>query len=213
LRRDSRLFKPERTGDSFSLPRRNEEMMNPRPMTVLFLSTGNAARSLLAEALLRAKGGVRFTARSAGYRPLAEAHPQTLALLQAEGLPVEGLHAKSWGEFLASAHLMKIDVIVTLSEEARENCPVWPGSGVTSPRDMLGMEASSSLMREVTPRPVRVHWPVDDPLAADKADVREWKFRKCFATLENRITSLVRNRVAQSPAELLLQLKDIAMVV
>jgi len=165
-------------------------MMNARPMTVLFLSTGNAARSLLAEALLRAKGGIRFIARSAGSRPLVAAHSQTLALLQAEGLSIEGLHAKSWGEFLASAHLMRIDVIVTLSEEARVNCPVpWPSD------------------------PVRVHWPVDDPLSANKADVMEWKFRKCFATLENRITTLVRNRAAQSPAELLLQLKDIAMVV
>ncbi len=165
-------------------------MMNARPMTVLFLSTGNAARSLIAEALLRAKGGVRFNARSAGFRPWENPHSQTLALLATEGLSTEGMHAKGWGEFLASAHLLKIDVIVTLSEEARSNCPIsWPGS------------------------PVRVHWPVDDPLAADKADVREWKFRKCFATLENRITSLVRNRAAQSPDELLMQLKDIAMVV
>jgi arsenate reductase len=164
-------------------------MMNARPLMVLFLSTGNAARSLLAEALLRAKGGVRFTARSAGFRPLHDPHPQALGLLEAEGLSTEGLHAKGWGEFLASAHVLKIDVIVTLSEEARTHCPVWPGN------------------------PVRVHWPVDDPLSAEKADVMEWKFRKCFATLENRIATLVKNRAAQSPDELLLQLKDIAMVV
>ena len=165
-------------------------MMNARPMMVLFLSTGNAARSLVAEALLRARGGVRFTARSAGLRPLAEAHPQTLAPLQAEGLSTEGLHAKSWGEFLAAAHVMRVDVIVTLSEEARSHCPtVWPGN------------------------PVRVHWPVDDPLSVEKPDVMEWKFRKCFATLETRIATMVKNRVAQSADELLLQLKDIAMVV
>lgn len=164
-------------------------MMNAKPLMVLFLSTGNAARSLLAEALLRQKGGIRFTARSAGFRPLPEAHPQTLALLQAEGIATDGLHTKNWGEFLASAHILKIDVIVTLSEEARIDCPPWPGN------------------------PVRVHWQVDDPLSAEKPDVMEWKFRKCFVTLESRIATLVKTRAAQSPMELLLQLKDIAMVV
>jgi arsenate reductase len=76
-----------------------------------------------------------------------------------------------------------------LSEDARTSCPAWPGE------------------------PVRVHWPVDDPLSAEKPDVREWKFRKCFATLESRIATLVKTRAAQNPAELLLQLKDIGMVV
>ena len=156
---------------------------------VLFLSTGNAARSILAEAILKAKGSARFTARSAGFSPLASVHHQTLALLRGEGFAVEGLHSKGWGEFLASAHVLKIDVIVTLSEEARMRCPEWPGN------------------------PVRVHWPVDDPLAAEKADVMEWKFRKCFATLETRVAALLKTRVAQSPMELLLQLKDIGMVV
>lgn len=164
-------------------------MMNARPLMVLFLSTGNAGRSLLAEGLLRQKGSLRFTARSAGFRPLHDAHPETLALLEAEGVATEGLHTKGWGEFLAAAQVVTIDVIVTLSEEARTYCPAWPGN------------------------PVRVHWPVDDPLSAEKADVREWKFRKCFATLESRIASLVKTRVAQNPAELLLQLKDIGMVV
>jgi protein-tyrosine-phosphatase len=156
---------------------------------VLFLSSGNAARSILAESLLRHKGSVRFTARSAGFQPLPDVHPETLALLVDEGIPTEGLHPKNWGEFFAAAQIVPIDVIVTLSEEARSQCPAWPGN------------------------PVRAHWPVDDPLSAEKADVREWKFRKCFATLESRIDSLLKTRVAQSPMELLLQLKDIGMVV
>ncbi|MDP9126870.1 MAG: arsenate reductase ArsC [Pseudomonadota bacterium] len=164
-------------------------MMNTKPLMVLFLSTGNAARSILAEALLRHKGSSRFTARSAGFRSLPAVHPQTLSLLKAEGLSTDGLHSKGWGEFMASAHIIKIDVIVTLSEDARTHCPQWFGN------------------------PVRVHWPVDDPLSAEKEDVREWKFRKCFGTLETRIHALLKSRTAQSPMELLMQLKDIGMVV
>lgn len=164
-------------------------MNNYKPLTVLFLSTGNAARSIIAEALLRAKGGDRFNARSAGFKPLAGVHPQTLAILQAEGISTDMAHTKNWTEFYAAAHLFPINVIVTLSEEARLNTPAWPG------------------------HPVRVHWSVDDPLSAEKEDVREWKFRKCFATLETRISTFVKSRDARTPSELLLQLKGIGMVV
>jgi arsenate reductase (thioredoxin) len=164
-------------------------MFTYKPFTVLFLSTGNAARSILAEALLREKGGERFNARSAGYRPLSDINPHTLALLASEGISINGLHSKGWGEFLASSQVLPIDVIVTLSEDARTNCPVWPGE------------------------PVKVHWTVDDPLAAEKPDVMEWKFKKCFATLEARIGRLIKTRLARKPEELLLQLKDIGMVV
>jgi len=160
-----------------------------KPFTVLFLSTGNAARSILAEALLREKGGEGFNARSAGYRPLTDVNPHTLALLAAEGISINGLHSKGWAEFLASAHVLPIDVIVTLSEEARANCPAWPND------------------------PVRVHWTVDDPLSAEKLDVMEWKFKKCFATLEARIGRLIKTRLARKPEELFLQFKDIGMVV
>ena len=166
-----------------------EKMSTAKPLMVLFLSTGNAARSILAEALLRQKGGARFMARSAGYRPLLKIHPHTLSLLEAEGISTDGLHSKGWNEFLAAAHVLKIDVIVTLSEEARLRCPAWLGP------------------------PVKVHWLVDDPLSAEKEDVMEWKFRKCFATLESRIAALIKTRAAQSPGELLIQLKDIGMVV
>jgi len=163
--------------------------MQARPLLVLFLSTGNAARSLIAEALLNAKKSDRFTARSAGFSPLAQPHEETMALLQNAGFRTVGLHTKGWAEFLAAAHIVKVDVIVTLSEEARANCPVWPGN------------------------PVQVHWTVDDPLGAERADVREWKFRKCFGTLDNRIQRLVRSRAVPTASELFLQLKDIGMVV
>ena len=164
-------------------------MMSYKPFTVLFLSTGNAARSILAEAILRERGGERFNARSAGHRPLLDVNPHTLALLASEGISITGLHCKNWGEFLAASNLLPIDVIVTLSEEARANCPLWPGE------------------------PVRVHWTVDDPLSAEKPDVMEWKYRKCFNTLEARIVRLIKTRLAGKPEELLLQFKDIGMVV
>lgn len=161
-----------------------------KPLTVLFLSSGNSARSILAEALLRHKGGSRFKAWSAGFKPGMDINPQTLAMLAEAGVPTDGLHCKGWNEYYAAANLVKIDVIVTLSEEARVGLPAqWPHD------------------------PVRAHWPVDDPLSASNADVREWKFRKCFNTLETRISRLVRSKAAQSASELLLQLKDIGMVV
>ena len=80
-------------------------------------------------------------------------------------------------------------MIVTLSEEARVACPAWPDN------------------------PVRVHWPVDDPASADKPDVLEWKMRKCFLTLENRISALVKARLARTPDEIRLQFRSIGMVV
>src|SRR5579862_5202063 len=100
--------------------------MTTKPLTILFLSTGNAARSILAEALMRHKAGHRYNVRSAGCRPRDEIDPHTLALLAAAGISSDSLHTKNWGEFLAAARIVKIDVIVTLSEEARQNCPDWP---------------------------------------------------------------------------------------
>jgi arsenate reductase len=163
--------------------------MDFSPLQVLFLSTGNAARSLMAEAILNDRNSDRFKARSAGYDPLPAAHPETIQLLAAAGLAVNRLYPKGWETYLVASSYLKIDVIVTLSEEAREHCPIWPGG------------------------PVKVHWTVDDPLGAARAEVREWKFRKCYATLDARITALLRGRAPQSASELYLQLMDLSMVV
>lgn len=159
------------------------------PLRVFFLSTGNAVRSILAEALLNSKGSDRFTARSAGCCPLPSVHPETLELLRASGIATDGLHTKGWTEFMSTAHSLRPDVVVTLSEEARLNNPSWSGN------------------------PIVVHWAVDDPLGAERADIREWKFRKCFATLDARIAALVRSRIPTTPGGLFMQLKDIGMVV
>jgi len=163
--------------------------MNPRPTSVLFLSTGNAARGILAEALLRHKGDTRFAAASAGYRMLPEVDPLVLNLLADEGIPTDGLHTKGWSEFFASPRSILVDIIITLSEEARTHCPQWPGD------------------------PVRVHWPVDDPLSTSDDDRRDWKLRKCFTTLQNRVDALIKQRAPHSPVELMLQLRSIAAVV
>lgn len=163
--------------------------MGLRPLFILFLSTGNAARSLLAEAMLNTKGSERFMARSAGCSPLAAPHPETLDLLRQAKIGVTDLHTKDWGFFLNAPASQRPDVIVTLSEEARRLLPPLPGN------------------------PVIAHWVVENPLAALRADVREWKFRKCAATLERRIDALVKARPAPTSCELFLQLKDIGMVV
>ena len=164
--------------------------MSPRPLLVLFVSTGNAARSIMAEALLNAKGSHAYRARSAGVQPSESIDAEVKFLLASTGCAVDKLHPKSWEDFYTHGHLVKVDIIVTLSEEAREIVPLdWPES------------------------PVRVHWNVEDPLSSERADVREWKLRKCIATLETRINMLVRCRPNVSESEMLLQLRAIGMVV
>lgn len=163
--------------------------MSLRPCRVLFLSTGNAARSLIAEALLNAKGSERLTAKSAGFAPLKMVPETTFALLRGAGVPTARLYPKSWDAYVALGASMPIDIVVTLSEEARLYAPDFPG------------------------HPVRVHWAVDDPLGSAQLDRREWKYRKCLSTLEARISALVRTRPPASRDELILQLKDLSMVV
>ncbi len=161
------------------------------PLLVLFVSTGNAARSLMAEALLNARGSGAFRARSAGTAPLEAIHPETEAFLEAEGFETDKLYPKKWEDFREAAHLVKVSIVVTLSEEARERLSfaLWPGD------------------------PVRVHWPVDNPLGAERPDIREWKFNKCFTTLEMRISALARMRPGLSPGEMLVNLRALGMVV
>lgn len=163
--------------------------MAPRPLFVLFVSTGNAARSLMAEAILNAKGSDSFRARSAGTAPRTDVPPETKAFLEMAGYETARLHPKPWEDFLAAASFVKVDIIVTLSEEARELCHAnWPND------------------------PVRVHWTLDDPLGADRPDIREWKFRKCLSTLEARISTLVRTRLGSNKGEIFMNLKEIGMV-
>ena len=106
--------------------------MSGRPLNVLFLCTGNSARSILAESLLNSRGRGRFNAYSAGSHPKGAVHPLALKLLEQMKLPTQGLRSKSWDEFAApaAAHL---DFIFTVCDNAAgEVCPVWPGQPVTA---------------------------------------------------------------------------------
>jgi len=136
------------------------------PCNVLFLCTGNSARSLLAEALLNRLGEGRFRAFSAGSQPKGEPHPMALDVLRSHGFDVAGLRSKSWNEF-AGADAQRIDLIITVCDNAAgETCPVWPG------------------------RPVTAHWGIDDPAAVEGEGQRE-AFEQALRFLRNRISLLV----------------------
>ncbi len=137
-------------------------MTPERPYNVLFLCTGNSARSILAEAALNAQGKGRFRAFSAGSFPKGAVHPMALALLEQIGLPTQGLRSKSWDEF---ARDPQMDFIFTVCDNAAgEVCPVWPG------------------------HPVTAHWGMPDPAAAQGSDAEKMQaFRDCLRMLSNRI--------------------------
>src|ERR1700743_1129983 len=131
---------------------------------VLFLCTGNSARSIMAEAILRHKGRGAFTSYSAGSHPSGRVRPGALQQIEASGLSTEGLRSKSWDEFAAPGS-PPIDFIFTVCDNAAgEVCPVWPG------------------------KPMTAHWGVADPAAVEGSDVEKaTAFRKAFKELETRI--------------------------
>ena len=135
-----------------------------REYNVLFLCTGNRARSILAEGILRHKGRPNFRAYSAGSHPSGRVHPQALRQLELAHLPTEGLRSKSWDEF-AKPGAPRMDFVFTLCDSAaRETCPVWPG------------------------QPMTAHWGIPDPgNAGENAEELERAFRDAFITLDRRI--------------------------
>ncbi len=141
--------------------------MNHRPYNVLFLCTGNSARSILAEALLNQRGKGQFRAFSAGSFPAGRVNPFALALLAESGFPVEQLRSKSWDEF-AAPDAPTIDFIFTVCDNAAgEVCPIWPG------------------------RPVTAHWGIPDPAAVEGSDAeKRAAFMAAFGILERRINLL-----------------------
>jgi arsenate reductase len=136
-----------------------------RHHNVLFLCTGNSARSIMAEAILNFKGRPNFTGYSAGSHPSGKVRPEALRQLEAAHIPTSGLRSKAWDEF-SLPDSPKLDFVFTVCDNAaKEVCPVWPG------------------------QPVTAHWGIADPAAVQgsKAEV-ERAFREAFFILDRRIS-------------------------
>ncbi len=132
---------------------------------VLFLCTGNSARSIIAESVMRRDGGGRFRSFSAGSHPKGEINPFAVAVLKAANYPVDGLRSKSWLEF-AGPDAPVMDFVFTVCDNAAgETCPVWPG------------------------QPMSAHWGIEDPAAVQGSDLeKEAAFVAAFRYLKNRIS-------------------------
>jgi arsenate reductase len=125
--------------------------MADQPFNVLFLCTGNSARSIIAEAILNKLGAGKFRAYSAGSHPKGQVHPETLRLLQSLGFDTSGFRSKSWQEF-AKPGAPSLDFVFTVCDNAAgETCPIWPGQpmtahwGVPDPAEARGTEAEIAL--------------------------------------------------------------------
>ncbi len=136
--------------------------------TVLFVCTGNSARSILGEAILNRLGDGRFQAYSAGSRPTGTVNPFALSLLRERGYAVDGLRSKSWDVF-SRPDAPQIDFVFTVCDSAgNETCPIWPG------------------------HPVTAHWGIPDPAAATGTDEgKRAAFEKAYASLHARITAFL----------------------
>jgi arsenate reductase len=141
----------------------------PRKYNVLFLCTGNSARSILAEAILNKKGRPKFKAYSAGSHPTGKVNPNAIAQLESAKLPIKGLRSKSWDEF-AKPGAAEMDFVITVCDSAAsETCPLWPG------------------------QPITAHWSIPDPAAVRGTPQQiEAAFRETFAILDRRITMFLR---------------------
>ena len=139
--------------------------MTDRVYNVLFLCTGNTARSIMAESILRKDGAGRFKAFSAGSYPKGVVNPFALKVLAAHGYPSEGARSKCWDEF-AALDAPKMDFVFTVCDNAAgEACPHWPG------------------------QPMSAHWGIEDPAAIEGRDLeKERAFNLAFRYLRNRVT-------------------------
>ena len=143
-------------------------MPENRVYNVLFLCTGNSARSILGEVLLNELGKGRFRAYSAGSRPKGEVNPMAIETLEAAGLPTAGLRSKSWDEF-AAADAPKMDFVFTVCDDAAgETCPIWPG------------------------QPLTAHWGIEDPAKVEGTEFqRRAAFEQALRFMRNRITAFI----------------------
>jgi arsenate reductase len=148
-------------------------MMTDRTFNVLFLCTGNSARSILAEAYLNASGKGRFRAYSAGSHPMGKVNPYALELLERSHFPTQGLRSKAWEEF-TNPGAPKMDIIITVCDQAAEEmCPEWPG------------------------QPATAHWGVEDPASVTGDDnAKRTTFLWVFDVLRRRINLLTSLNVS-----------------
>lgn len=143
----------------------NNDMEKTKPFNVLFLCTGNSARSVMAEAILNRLGQGRFQAFSAGSHPKGWVDPYAIAALDMAGFETDGLRSKSWDEF-TGAEAPELNFVFTLCDQlASEPCPHWPG------------------------QPMSAHWALPDPLAVEANEVmKRLAFADAFRMLHNRIS-------------------------
>jgi len=144
---------------------------------VLFVCTGNSARSILAEGLMNELGRGRFVAHSAGSRPNGQVHPLALKTLRDHHIPTDGFRSKSWDEFAQPGAPALHFVFTVCDRAAGESCPVWPG------------------------QPITAHWGLPDPAAVEGTDhVREKAFLDTFVTLKRRIDLMLALPLAKLDA-------------
>jgi arsenate reductase (thioredoxin) len=158
-----------------------------KTFNALFLCTGNSARSIMAESILRKDGAGRFNAFSAGSMPKGAVNPIALKVLGSDGYPTEGLTSKSWEAF-AGPNAPAMDFVLTVCDNAAgEACPLWPG------------------------QPMTAHWGIEDPAAVEGTDIdKERAFVTALRYLKNRISLLVNLPMASlSSLALERRLRDI----
>jgi len=140
--------------------------VSDRVYNVLFLCTGNSARSILAESILRKDGNGRFRAFSAGSQPKGAVNPVALRVLASLDYPTDSLRSKSWQEFAAPDAPVMDFVFTVCDNAAGESCPIWPG------------------------QPMTAHWGIEDPAAIEGSDIqRETAFVSAFRFMKNRIAA------------------------
>jgi arsenate reductase len=154
--------------------------MSDRIFNVLFLCTGNSARSILAESILAKDGAEHFRAFSAGSQPKGEVNPLAFETLRKMGYPVDGLRSKSWDEF-EQPDAPKMDFVITVCDNAAgEVCPIWPG------------------------HPIRAHWGIEDPAAAAGTHIEKLAaFATAFRYLKNRVSLFAALPIAKLEASML----------
>lgn len=154
--------------------------MAAAPIQILFLCTGNSARSIIAESVLRKDGGNRFLAFSAGSHPQGQVNPTALEVLETAGYPTAGLRSKSWEEFAAPGAAI-IDIVITVCDNAAGGaCPIWPG------------------------HPLTVHWDIEDPAAVEGTEEEQRAaFERALRYVKLRVDRLTALPIGDIPASTL----------